>query len=200
MQTPFHKRTAIVGAGLVGSLLAVLLARRGVRVDIFDRRADIRTSPIERGRSINLALSHRGLRALEAAGIGTSTGDGGSIFHLDSVGIPMKGRMIHALDGTQTLQPYGKDGEAIYSVSRTELNKLLLNAAEAEPNVALHFSSRCTDISLESATAHFTNASGEEFSWTADCIIGADGAYSPVRLAMQKRERFNFEQYYLDHG
>lgn len=198
-----HSHSIIIGAGLVGSLLAVMLAKRGVRVDIFDRRADIRTAPAERGRSINLALSMRGLRALEAAGIRSVENvekDSTISSTIDSIGIPMRGRMIHALDGTQTFQPYGKDGEAIYSVSRTELNKMLLSAAEAQPSVKLHFAARCTDVSLETSTAHFINASGETFAASADCLIGADGAYSPVRLAMQKRERFNYEQFYLDHG
>lgn len=199
-QSP-QKHVVIIGAGLVGSLLAVLLARRGVRVDLFDRRADIRTTLPERGRSINLALSQRGIRALQAAGIATEgdTTKGGA-FDIDTIGIQMRGRMIHAPDGTQTFQQYGKDGEAIYSVSRTELNKMLLNAADAVHGITTHFATRCTDVALETATAHFTTASGEHIAASSDCLIGADGAYSPVRLAMQKRERFNYEQFYLDHG
>jgi kynurenine 3-monooxygenase len=186
-----HHHITIIGAGLVGSLLTVLLAKRGYRVDVFDRRADIRLSQPERGRSINLALSHRGLRALEAAGIAAD---------IERVGLPMHGRMIHAMDGSQQFQQYGKESEAIYSVSRTELNKMLLTAADAQATSTLHFAARCTEISLETRTAHFTDADGKPFALQSDCIIGADGAYSPVRAAMQKRERFNYEQFYLDHG
>ncbi|TAE30571.1 MAG: FAD-dependent monooxygenase [Candidatus Kapaibacterium sp.] len=213
-QSSAPKRVSIIGAGLVGSLLAIFLAKRGISVDVFDRRADIRHTEAERGRSINLALSLRGLRALEAAGIGSGNASSNETmsndamsndaaaqkFDIAQIGLPMYGRMIHTASGDAVFQPYGKDGEAIYSVSRTNLNKLLLDAAETEQNIKLHFSARCLEVAPEQATAEFVDVNGKHFSHSSDCLIGADGAYSPVRSAMQKRERFNYEQFYLDHA
>lgn len=186
-----HQKITIVGGGLVGSLCAIFLAKRNYDVHVFDRRPDMRKTGAERGRSINLALSHRGLRALEAAGVAA---------HIDQIGIPMHGRMIHHLDGSTVFQPYGKDDEAIYSVSRGGLNELLLRAADAHPHVHLHFEERCQDVNLSTATTTFLNVHGAQHDVYADCVIGADGAYSAVRHVMQKRERFNYEQYYLEHG
>jgi kynurenine 3-monooxygenase len=186
-----HQKITIVGGGLVGSLCAIFLAKRNYDVHVFDRRRDMRKTGAERGRSINLALSHRGLRALEAAGI---------VAHIDQIGIPMRGRMIHHRDGSTAFQPYGQEGEAIYSVSRGGLNALLLEAADTHPHVHLHFEERCQDVNLATATASFLNAEGVSHEVVADCLIGADGSYSAVRGVMQKRERFNYEQYYLEHG
>ncbi|MCS6808306.1 MAG: NAD(P)/FAD-dependent oxidoreductase [Bacteroidota bacterium] len=186
-----HRIITIVGGGLVGSLCAIMLGNRGYTVHVFDRRRDVRTYGGERGRSINLALSHRGVRALQEAGISAQ---------IDTIGVPMRGRMIHYTDGSMVFQPYGKDGEAIYSVSRAALNQLLLNAAEQHPHVHLHFEECCCDVDVATARALFTRADGSTHSVSADCVIGADGAYSVVRGVMQKYGRFNYEQHYLEHG
>ena len=127
----------IIGAGPVGSLMSIFLARRGFEVTIFERRPDMRTVDLPAGRSINLALANRGINALDRLGL------------MDEVGellIPMRGRMIHGLDGALNLQPYGnKPNEVIYSVSRAALNTTLLNAAEAQ-NVTIRFNQRCDDV------------------------------------------------------
>ena len=186
-----HQKITVVGGGLVGSLLAVFLGKRGYEVHVFDRRRDMRVTGAERGRSINLALSNRGLRALEAAGVAPQ---------IDEIAVPMRGRMIHLLDGATAFQPYGASNEAIYSISRGALNELLLEAADQRPNVSLHFEERCQDVNLSTASATFLNAAGATHTVFADCLVGADGAYSAVRGVMQKRERFNYEQFYLEHG
>jgi kynurenine 3-monooxygenase len=186
-----HQKITIVGGGLVGSLLAVFLGKRGYEVHVFDRRPDMRITGAERGRSINLALSNRGLRALEAAGVGA---------RIDEIAVPMRGRMIHLANGATAFQPYGARGEAIYSVSRGALNEALLEAADERPRVHLHFEERCLDVDISTASAKFLNASGATHTVFADCIVGADGSYSAVRGVMQKRPRFNYEQFYLEHG
>src|SRR5690606_5220853 len=120
----------IVGAGLVGSLLALYLAKRGNKVTIFERRPDMRRADIGGGRSINLALSDRGWKALEGIGIGEE---------IRKVGIPMYKRVMHDVNGNLTSQPYGKEGQAIYSVSRGGLNMKLMDLAEQNPDIKLHF-------------------------------------------------------------
>ncbi len=184
---------AIAGAGLVGSLLSILLAKRGYKVDVFERRPDMRRETISAGRSINLALSDRGWKALEAAGIADA---------LRPVAIPMKGRMVHNLNGTLDFQPYGTEShQAIYSVSRGGLNMELMNLAESQPNVAYHFNQRCTDVDLDSATLEFySEDTGEEHTVQAGHIIGADGAFSAVRWKMLKTDRFDYSQDYLNYG
>jgi kynurenine 3-monooxygenase len=201
---------SVVGAGLAGSLAAIYLARRGYAVNVYERRPDIRTVDAERGRSINLALSHRGIYALEAAGIKDSAAD------ITRIGIPMHGRMIHHLDGSTAFQPYGKDGECLYSVSRAGLNAALLQCLEALPNVTMHFGERCLNVDFTTATTNFeaadwrdasgtvfqpsSRAVGTEWQAHADRIVGADGAFSAVRFKMQRLDRFNYQQHYLDHG
>src|SRR5262245_31673012 len=129
----------IVGAGMAGSLLAVLLARRGLGVSLYDRRPDPRYSPPERGRSINLALAARGIRALEHAGV---------MRHVRPLLIEMRGRCVHDRNGDTKLLPYGwKPGEVIYSVGRAALTKMLIEAAATYPNVTLNFGERCTGAS-----------------------------------------------------
>lgn len=180
----------IVGAGLVGSLLGTMLAQRGHKVTIFERRPDMRTSSGYAGRSINLAMSDRGLRALRAAGIANE---------ILAIAIPMHGRMMHDLDGNQTFQPYGKEGQYINSVSRGELNKVLMNAAERH-GVRIVFNARCTDVDVETASATFTLGTGETVSQSADILFGADGGFSAVRGRLQTRDRFTYSQTYIDHG
>ena len=118
-----NKNISIIGGGLVGSLLAIYLRRREYDVSVFERRSDPRANVLDEGRSINLALSNRGIRALEEIGVSSE---------VKKISIPMHGRMIHALDGNLTFQPYGKEGQFINSISRGSLNKLLIDTAESE--------------------------------------------------------------------
>ena len=184
---------AIVGAGLAGSLLAVYLARRGFRVDVYERRPDMRREAISAGRSINLALSVRGIHALQEVGLA------GNIL---TDAIPMKGRMMHSTEGELTFQPYGKDPrEVINSVSRGGLNMLLLDAAESYDDVQIFFDERCTGADLDRGELQFRNErSGKQQVVTADAVIASDGSASAVRMEMQKIGRFNLSQQYLEHG
>lgn len=184
------KTITIIGGGLVGSLLATLLAQRGHTVRLVERRPDMRAATISAGRSINLAMSDRGLRALSLAGLDDD---------IRAIAIPMHGRMMHDQAGLQTYQPYGKDGQFINSVSRGELNKTLLNAAERH-GVEIIFNARCTDINLETASSEFVRPSGETLRLDADLLFGADGAYSAVRSRLQITDRFNYSQSYIEHS
>lgn len=186
------QKIAIVGAGLVGGLWAVYLAKRGHQVDVFDRRPDIRKMKVVQGKSINLALSDRGWRGLEGAGIGDE---------IRKVALPMSGRLMHAVDGTLTYQPYGKDGQAIYSVSRGVLNQTLVHCAAEQPGVNLYFSYRCKDVDLASNTISFVDEeSGNVVEKKYDRIFGTDGAFSAVRTRLTKVDRYDFSQTYLSHG
>ncbi|MCC7224439.1 MAG: FAD-dependent monooxygenase [Chitinophagales bacterium] len=183
---------AIAGAGLVGSLLAIHLSKRGYSIDVYERRSDMRRTTIGAGRSINLALSHRGFRALQEVGM---EGD------LRQIGIPMYGRMVHATDGSQSFQPYGEAEQAIFSVSRAELNKKLMTAAEQQANVRFHFDHRCLYFDTDDYELHLQNtATQTEQTLSTDLIIGADGAFSAIRGGMQRSDRFNYSQQYLEHA
>jgi kynurenine 3-monooxygenase len=187
-----QEKIAVVGAGLVGSLWAVYLANRGYDVHVFDRRPDVRRMKIVQGKSINLALSERGWKGLEGAGIGPQVRE---------VALPMYGRLMHGLEGTLSYQPYGKEGQAIYSVSRGLLNQTMLQIAGEKPNVSLHFSQRCADLDPDTGAVSFRNdETGEEFSGRFDRIFGTDGAFSAVRGRMQRIDRFDYSQTYLHHG
>ena len=179
----------IVGAGLVGALQAIYLKRNGFDVELFERRPDMRKNIISAGRSINLALSDRGFKGLAGVGIDQEIRD---------IGIPMFGRMIHDPQGNTSFQPYGKEGQAIYSVSRGGLNAKLMDLAEKE-GVKIHFEHQCADINLDEATLHFQFGQ-EEKKIKKDLIIGTDGAYSEARQKMQKLPRFDYSQYYIPHG
>jgi kynurenine 3-monooxygenase len=187
------KSITIVGAGLGGALMAVFLGRAGHRVRVYDRRPDPRKGGSGRGRSINLAISTRGLAALERVGLEKK---------LLEVAVPMRGRMVHAFDGGLTFQPYGHEAHhVIHSVSRAGLNRLLVEAAEAMPNVEVRFGQRCVDVDLENAGGDFADIdTGVTSSVAADLLMGADGAFSQVRLAMQQTDRFEYAQSYLEHG
>lgn len=185
------ERIAIIGAGLVGSLQAIFMAKKGYKVDVYERRPDMRKAKISAGRSINLALSNRGWKALETAGIK---------HEVDKIAIPMYGRMMHDEKGELTYQAYGKEGEAIYSVSRGGLNKLLMEQAESFENVDFHFNLSCQDVKLDSNELIFKSNEGEIVSATPDRIFATDGAFSAIRSKLMKTDRFNYNQFYLDHG
>ncbi|MFA1537404.1 FAD-dependent oxidoreductase [Actinomadura monticuli] len=178
------ERVAIVGAGLAGCLLAVLLGRRGVPVTVYERRPDPRVAGAERGRSINLAISARGLAALEQVGLRDQS---------LKRALPMHGRMVHPLGGAQNFQPYSADGRrAINSISRAELNRSLLDAAEATPGVALRFSQRVTGVDVEAGELLFEDAGPEP----AGVVLAGDGAYSAVRRSLG----FEHDADFLEHG
>ncbi|MCB9167396.1 MAG: FAD-dependent monooxygenase [Flavobacteriales bacterium] len=184
------KNITIVGGGLVGSLLAVFLAKRGHKVNVYERRPDPRRSDVYAGRSINLVVSHRGWTALRAAGVDKE---------VERIVVPVYARMTHDRDGKLTRLPYSIDERAIHSVGRGELNKLLLTEAEKMPNVALHFGHRCTGVHLDTATCSFHDElEGDDVAAPADLVFGADGAPSAVRAEMAKG-RFNFSQEFIEH-
>jgi kynurenine 3-monooxygenase len=185
------EKVAVIGAGLVGSLQAIFLAKKGFDVEVYERRPDIREAKLAAGRSINLALSNRGWKALEQAGIKEE---------IEKVAIPMYGREIHDTEGNITYQAYGKEGEAIYSVSRGGLNKELIIAADQYPNVKFFFEMKCEDVDLEQSTLTFSDKHGKTIEAKVDRIFATDGAFSAVRARMQKTDRFNYSQSYLAHG
>lgn len=186
------KKATIIGAGLVGSLWSILLAKRGYTVSVFERRSDMRRAGYVGGRSINLALSNRGFRGLERAGIADE---------IRAVAIPMYGRMMHDSSGNLAYQPYGKEGEAIYSVSRGELNIALIKLAEQQPNVTIQFDTSCDDVNLQTAELSFTQtAEKQSFTKQSDLVFATDGAFSSVRNALQKRPRFNYSQQFENYG
>ncbi len=188
-----QKNISIIGSGLVGSLLAIYLAKRGHKINVFERRGDMRQEDLIAGRSINLALSDRGWKALEAVGIGDE---------IRKVAIPMRGRMIHTLSGEINYQPYGKGEQAIWSVSRGGLNCELMTLAERNENVKIRFNERCAHIDVRSGKIEFENQHTFQNSFhECDHVIGADGAFSAVRLSlMLQTDRFEYSQHYLDHG
>jgi kynurenine 3-monooxygenase len=182
----------VIGSGLTGPLLAISLAQRGHPVQLYERRADMRRVRISAGRSINLALSTRGIYALREAGVWAE---------IAKILIPMRGRMMHSVTGELTFMPYGKDEtEFINSVSRAELNIALMNAAE-KAGVTIHFNERCTGFDLRSGAVQMRNEeTGAELTHDTNVVIGTDGAASAIRAEMLKLPRFNFSQQYLDYG
>ncbi len=191
-----QQKIIIVGAGLAGSLLAIQMANRGFEVALYERRPDMRQVDISAGRSINLALSNRGITALNRVGMDE---------FIMAEAVPMPGRLIHNISGETSFQPYsGREGEYINSISRGGLNKALMDKAEAMENVSLFFNMRCTGVDFETASASFRDEkTGKEIIAQGNVIIGADGANSAVRNEMMKqspRLRFSFSQHYLDHG
>jgi kynurenine 3-monooxygenase len=188
-----QKNISIIGSGLVGSLLSIYLAKRGHKINVFERRGDMRKEEIVAGRSINLALSDRGWKGLEGVGIGDE---------IRKVAIPMYGRVIHTLSGEINFQPYGKDNQAIWSVSRGGLNCELMTIAERNEDVKIHFNERCAHIDVRTGDSEFENhLTGAKTTHHSDHVIGADGAFSAARLQMQlQTDRFEYSQHYLEHG
>ena len=188
-----EKKVIIVGAGLVGSLWAIYLAKAGYKVTIYERRKDIRTAEISAGKSINLALSHRGWKALKNAGVDEQVRE---------IAIPMHSRIMHDLEGNLTQQPYGKEDEAIYSVSRGHLNAIMMSMAEEKGNAKIHYNHRCINADLENGKIILMNEkNGETIEDHADLIFAADGAFSAIRYnAMQKLDQFNYQQKYIEDG
>ncbi|MFA0961418.1 FAD-dependent oxidoreductase [Roseivirga sp. BDSF3-8] len=191
MTSTQNKEVTIMGAGLVGSLLALYMIRRDYRVVVYEKRQDMRRIRQDGGRSINLALSDRGLRALNDVGLDEK---------VRSLMIPMKGRMLHGPDNDIRFQPYGKAGQHINSIPRGLLNELMINEAE-ERGAVFHFGKRCTAADLTSNTVTIEDIdTGGITEITSDLILGADGAFSAIRSAMEKTDRFNYEQFYIEHG
>jgi kynurenine 3-monooxygenase len=194
----------LIGSGLAGGLLAAYLGRRGYDVDLYERRADPREGYIVGGRSINLALSTRGIHALEQLGISDEV-----LQHA----IPMRGRMIHDKSGDLHFAPYDVDpNKHINSIGRAALNTTVIEAAQRYPNVRVHFNHRCTDVDLTEAVAYLetpaveaavsaANPEPQIITARGDAIIGVDGAFSAVRQSMQKKlEKFDYDESYLAHG
>ena len=194
----------LIGSGLAGGLLAAYLGRRGYDVDLYERRADPREGNIIGGRSINLALSTRGIHALEQLNIADEV-----LQHA----IPMRGRMIHDKSGNLHFAPYDVDpNKHINSIGRAALNTTVIEAAQRYPNVRVHFNHRCTDVDLDSTTAELVDSSVEAgvspadpvrqvIEVSADAIIGVDGAFSAVRQSMHKKlADFEYDESYLAHG
>ncbi|PIB29825.1 FAD-dependent oxidoreductase [Maribacter sp. 4G9] len=188
--TQTKKNIAIIGSGLVGSLLAIYLKKYGHTITVFDRRPDIRLVEFS-GRSINLAMSNRGWKALREVGIDTE---------IRKIGIPLDKRAIHVIGKPEYFQKYGKDGEAIWSISRGVLNKKMIDLAE-QAGVEFRFEEKVWDVDLPKAQV-FTGET-EKGEWTAydfDLVFGCDGAFSRVRHKMQRRSRFDYSQDFIDVG
>jgi kynurenine 3-monooxygenase len=189
---PKSETITLIGAGLNGPLLGLELVKRGFQVEIYERRADMRRVRMSAGRSINLAISTRGIHALTQAGLWEE---------MRKIIIPMRGRMMHSIAGELTFQPYGKNElEVINSISRAELSIALMSAAEAQ-GVKIHFQQRCMGMGFRTGSLQMRDEqSGEEGIVESGVVIGCDGSASAIRGAMLNRTRFNFSQQYLDYG
>ena len=192
---PKQESILIIGAGLCGSLLALRLGQRGFNVRVIEMRQDLRKVDISAGRSINLAFSNRGLKAIKMVGLESK---------VESLCIPMHGRMIHDKEGNTFLSNYsGRENESINSISRELLTALLLDEAEALDNVTIEFNKRSTKVDFEAKIGHFEDTvSGGAFEVSADLIFGTDGAGSSLRKSyfQERKFLFSFSQNYLTHG
>jgi kynurenine 3-monooxygenase len=178
----------VAGGGPVGSLLAIVLARHGYEVGLYEGRPDSRQTSIYQGKSINIALSDRGWTSLAEIGISSDA---------KADAIPMYHRAVHDVDGQLTRLPYGKEGQAIWSVSRSGINERLLDIAESEENVGTHFEHRLVDVDFETADTLFEMTSGPAVRVVADYLFGADGANSRVRRLAHNLPRFSYSQTYM---
>ena len=186
-----EKAIAIIGAGPVGSLLSIYLAKRGHKVRIYERRGDMRKETMVAGRSINLALSDRGLLALDKVGLSEE---------IKQISIPMHGRQIHTMDGSMAFQPYGKEGQFINSVSRATLNMKLMDLAEQHA-VEIHFNHKCSSIDWKTNTITFELPDSRLLTHDSGLIFGSDGAFSAARMQHQlQHDKFDYQQYYIDCG
>ena len=183
----------LVGSGLVGSLLSIFLARRGYELEVFERRPDLRREAIAAGRSINLALSTRGIHALAQLGLADE---------VLSQAIAMRGRMMHAPNGTLTYQAYGRtDDDCIHSISRGDLNKTLLTHAEATGKVRVHFQHRVTRADFDEGTlTGIDERTGASVNATGDLLIGTDGGGSVLRAHAAADPAFSQTEAFLDYG
>jgi kynurenine 3-monooxygenase len=183
----------LVGAGLAGSLMSLYLAQKGFRVNVYERRPDMRKAQISAGRSINLALSERGMKSLEETGL---------LDEIMEIAIPMYGRMMHAPDGSLTFQPYSRDEKTcIYSVSRGELNRRLMDHSEALSLVDYHFEQTCEGIDPSNGDILLKDLqTGRSYEAPGDLTLACDGAFSAIRYHLQRTPRFDLEQSYLSHG
>ncbi|AUC82373.1 NAD(P)/FAD-dependent oxidoreductase [Lacinutrix sp. Bg11-31] len=192
-----HKKEniLIIGAGLCGSLLALRLAQRGYTVNVYESRPDLRTTDISAGRSINLALSDRGLKAMRLAGVEDK---------VKPLCIPMYGRLVHDVEGNTFPSNYsGRDKEYINSISRGELNGLLLTEADKYENLTIHFNKKCNGIDIEKNTAAlYDYQTKTEFEVKGDVLFGTDGAGSSLRKSyyLERKFLFSYSQNYLTHG
>jgi len=182
----------LIGSGLAGGLLAAYLGRRGYEVDLYERRADPREGNIVGGRSINLAISTRGIHALEQIGIADE-----ALRHA----IPMRGRMIHDKSSALHFAPYDVDPKkCINSIGRASLNTAVIEAAQRYPNVRVYFNHKCTEVDLAEPICHLETDTGK-LTVRADAVIGVDGAFSAVRASMQRNiDNFRYDESYLAHG
>lgn len=188
-----QKKAMVIGSGLVGSLWSVYLNKAGYEVEVYERRKDMRLEKISAGKSINLAMSYRGWKALDAVGVGDD---------IREIAIPMWGRTMHHLDGSISYQPYGREDQAIYSVSRGEINSKLMTISETKGNATIHFNMECIEVDMKAGKATFQNTvTSEVITAEADLIFAADGAFSAARYrGMQRSDRFNFSQNYIPDG
>ncbi len=182
----------LIGSGLAGGLLAAYLGRRGYDVDLYERRADPREGNIVGGRSINLAISTRGIHALEQIGIADE-----ALRHA----IPMRGRMIHDKSGALHFAPYDVDPKkCINSIGRASLNTTVIEAAQRYQNVRVHFNHKCTGVDLAEPICHFDTTTGK-LNARGGAVIGVDGAFSAVRASIRRNiDNFQYEESYLAHG
>ena len=189
------KPVIILGAGLCGSLLALRLAQKGLQVEVYEKRSDLRKVHSEGGRSINLAFSDRGNKGMKLVGLEKK---------VQSICIPMKGRMLHQKNGAKQLAPYsGRPHEYINSISREGLTALILDEAEAMPNVTLHFNHSCTSVDIDHKVAHFFNEiEHKSIEVEGEVIFGTDGAGSSLRKSYESHPLFNIHvsQEFLSHG
>jgi kynurenine 3-monooxygenase len=188
-----NEKLTLVGAGPVGSLLAAILAERGHEVEVFERRPDMRQEAISAGRSINLALSVRGLHALKQLGMEAQV--------LDEA-VPMRGRMMHSIAGDLTFQPYGKeDSDCIYSISRGGLNKLLMSRAESTGKVKIHFNERVLAYDSDASTLNVLNEKSNEMRTVPVArVIGTDGSASMIRDEVMRKAQASASEEILNYG
>lgn len=187
------KSATIIGSGLVGSLWAVYLTKAGYSVKIFERRSDMRKEKMSAGKSINLATSYRGWKALDEVGVGDE---------IRKIAIPMYGRTMHDQSGRKTYQPYGINNQAIFSVSRGEINAKMMDIAEQAGKVQINFNEECIGADLKNGIVHLKNSvTGKISSHQSDVVFATDGAFSAIRYhAMQKADRFNYSQNFIEDG